>query len=176
MLKTTTFLSNDRVRLYALELCAATLLDYCKGKYTGPMPSKMEAMIQMAEGLHYIHSKRLVHRDIKPGNILISITDPVQLKLGDFGLSKPTDSGGNYSLSGIKGTEDWVAPELLELIKSNKPFIASNVSDIFSLGCVFFYFLVRFHPFGKHGWISINIGNDRPIYWDGTIYQFDLIS
>ena len=162
--------------MYALELCAATLHDYCKGKYKGPMPGRIEALIQMSEGLLYIHSKRLVHRDIKPDNILISYTIPVLLKLGDFGLSKPTDSRGNYSLtSGVKGSENWVAPELLESIKSDKQRNkASFVSDIFALGCVLFYFLVFFHPFGYGTWIATNIANDRPIYWDGTFLKFKI--
>ena len=132
-------------------------------------------MLQMAQGLQYIHWNGFVHRDIKPANVLISSTEPVHLKLGDFGLSKPTDSKGNYSLrSGIKGTEDWMAPELLEFFSKDKQIglvlslqYASNASDIFALGCVFFYFLVFCHPFGYGNFISENIRYNRPVNWDG---------
>ncbi len=66
------------------------LPDANKKKYNGPIPSDRDAFIQMAKGLDYIHSEGLVHRDVKPGNVLISTTDKyVLLKWSDFGLSKP---------------------------------------------------------------------------------------
>ncbi len=165
-------------RLYALELCDGTFHDYCKKRYREEaIPRKLDAMLQMAEGLQYIHSNNFVHRDIKPANILISRTEPVDLKLGDFGLSKQTDSKGKYSLtSGIKGTEDWMAPELLQFFSTDKEeglsrsfYHATNASDIFALGCVFFYFLVFCHPFGPATLITENIRKNLPVNWDGKI-------
>jgi serine/threonine protein kinase len=62
----------------------------------------------MAKGLQYIHSMNLVHRDIKPENMMISITQPVLIKLADFGLCKPVNQRGTFSISGIKGTQYWM--------------------------------------------------------------------
>jgi serine/threonine protein kinase len=74
----------------------------------------------LASGLEYIHSKKLIHRDIKPENVLISIdstTELVTIKWADFGLSKFVNERGTFTLSGIKGTTNYFAPELLKKIK-----------------------------------------------------------
>lgn len=120
------------------------------------MPSSEALSLhEMASGLAYIHQQELVHRDIKEENVLIyKITAEIaQLKISDFGLSKPISRSGNYSLtSGIKGTEHYLSPELLTLLSNNFiniPIIdkkTSVSSDIFALGVVFFSFLTK----GKH--------------------------
>ncbi len=153
-----------------LELCAGTLEQFIKKEYTGPMPSEREVLYQIACGVHYIHSMmQLIHRDIKPDNILISCTDPVVMKISDFGMSKPTSSRGTFDLSsGIKGTENWMAPEILVLVDSNQNELAKEratvKSDIFALGCVFFYFLKEgIHPFGNGVLIPANILQFKPV-------------
>ena len=135
-----------------LELCAGTLEQFIKEEYKGPMPSDEIVLYQIACGVAYIHSKKLVHRDIKPENILISLTDPVMMKISDFGLSKSVNSRGTFSVSGIRGTFDWMAPEFLaKANSSDEEEIAqrgSVKSDVFSTGCVFFYFVTKgIHPF-----------------------------
>jgi serine/threonine protein kinase len=130
------------------------------------MPSDAEVLLQLATGLEHIHSMNIIHRDIKPGNILISKTNPVVMKWADFGLSKPTNSRGSASLSGFRGTKRWMAPEILR----RRPLRGSQQSDIFSTGCVFFYFLTRgVHPFGKNNNddINTNILGDNPVNSNG---------
>jgi serine/threonine protein kinase len=121
--------------------------------------------------LHYIHSRNLVHRDVKPDNILISITTPVQIKLSDFGYVKKVSPQGTFSqTSGLKGTPNWIAPEILELINDESPYETTEdvphgtiQSDTFAAGCVFFYFLTRgSHPFGKGVMIRSNIFTNKP--------------
>ncbi|XP_057370166.1 serine/threonine-protein kinase/endoribonuclease IRE1-like [Daphnia carinata] len=137
----------------ALELCVATLDDYCKGNYTGPMPEEMEAPKQMLEGLAFIHSRNYVHRDVKPNNILISSSGG--LKIADFGFCKLVRSTEAFSMSaaGI-GTAGWMAPELLKNMQDlengrNAALHATTAIDVFSLGCVFFFFFTKgTHPFG----------------------------
>ncbi len=88
------------ISYYAFELCAGSmdqlfLPENNSRKYKGPpLRRQTKVLLQLAEGLAYIHSNRLVHRDIKPANVLISITDPVSLKWADFGLIKETSDGG----------------------------------------------------------------------------------
>jgi serine/threonine-protein kinase/endoribonuclease IRE1 len=116
------------------------------------MPTDEQVLFQLANGLDYIHSRNILHRDIKPQNILISLTKPVQMKYCDFGISKPVNENGSYSLSGMRGTVNWMSPEDLEMINLDvlvELKRGSVKSDIFSAGCVFIFFLLRGkHPFG----------------------------
>lgn len=131
----------------------ATVSDYCTNAYTGKMPSDHDALIQMASGLAYIHSKKFVHRDIKPGNVLIS--QAIELKISDFGFCKSVSSSGSFSTnSGTKGTKIYYAPEWLQLEdkdSTERENIRANVTiDIFALGCVFFKYLTKGkHPFAN---------------------------
>jgi serine/threonine protein kinase len=139
-----------------LELCVGTLKDFCekkKGIHQPPsflLPTDGIVLYQIANGVNYIHSRNLVHRDIKPENILISITisQTVQFKVADLGFVKQITDEGCYSLSAVRGTPMYRAPELLEQSESG-PFSDETIqTDTFSTGCVFFYFRTRgFHPF-----------------------------
>ena len=67
---------------------------------------------QIADGLHYLHSLFIIHRDIKPGNVLVwslSSQDGVDVRLTDYGVSQFSSPLG---LRSVKGTEEYMAPEL----------------------------------------------------------------
>ena len=146
-------------RLYAFELCAASLdqiflPENNSKKYRGPLPSNFQIAFQIAKGLQHIHNNNLVHRDIKPGNILISRPNqkngPVTIKLGDFGLSRTTHSNGEFSNpTADKGTLNFMAPEVFHLSNSTEKK-GTNKSDVFSSGLAFFaLFTGGKHPFGS---------------------------
>ena len=166
-------LNHIGYRYLVLELCAGTLTDFCEMKYNGPeLPPDGLVLYQIANGLHYIHSQNLVHRDVKPDNILISMTTPVRMKLSDFGLVKKTSSRGTFTQqSGLKGTLNWMAPEIFELLNDDSRDTSSKKtphgtiqSDTFAAGCVFFCFLTRGkHPFGKSIQIPGKIVDQNPI-------------
>lgn len=165
-------------RYFAIELCSATLKEYGSGQYKGPIPSEGQGVYQMACGLDYIHSQKLIHRDIKPSNVLISGTKPVQLKWSDFGLSKAMDEPGTFTSNAPKGTYDWMAPEILRDVMDssksgpglNPAAMATTFSDIFSAGCVFFFFLEPpLHPFGHEAQIPFNILEGNPLYLQESI-------
>jgi serine/threonine protein kinase len=150
-----------------LELCAGTLTDYCEKKYNGPeLPPDGIVLYQIANGLHYIHSRNLVHRDVKPDNILISMTTPIQLKLSDFGYVKKISPQGTFTQqSGLKGTLNWMAPEILELMDDSITELPHGTiqSDTFVAGCVFFYFLTGGkHPFGNSVTVPGNVLQNKP--------------
>ena len=147
------------LRFFILELCDGSLQGFFDQDYTRPMPSHVQVLSQLSRGLDYIHSKGLVYCKIKPENILISLTTPVVMKWADFGLTKLTDSSGSVD----NESSFWMAPEVLAQTNKNEICAYSKESDIFSAGCVFFYFLTMAHPFGKKSEIKKNILEGNPI-------------
>ena len=136
-------------RYYAFELCAASLKTWAGGSYTGRMPPELICLYHMACGLEFIHSQKLVHRDISPDNVLISLAGD-RLAISDFGLCKPVSETGSYQFSSkVRGKEMWWAPELIERVEDRANQKRGTIkSDTFAMGCVFYYLLTRGqHPF-----------------------------
>jgi hypothetical protein len=110
---------------------------------SGPLPLADACRIvsEVAKGLAHAHAAGLVHRDIKPGNLMLS--DKGVIKILDFGLVTlpQLDSqitGGDV----VMGTVDYIAPEQAE-----DPRRADARSDIYSLGCTLFELLAGHPPF-----------------------------
>jgi serine/threonine protein kinase len=137
------------------------------------MPPEEEVCLQLAKGLAHIHEKRLIHRDIKPHNVLIwvdSTGGKVVMKWADFGLSKKVNERGTCSNSGVKGTYNWYSPEILKMMpeesdgKTTSRPRGTVKSDVFSAGLVFGYYLLGGdHPFGSEKNIEENIVNNKPV-------------
>lgn len=99
-------------------------------------------MVQLLLAVFHMHSKKILHRDIKTENILVT---EMIVKLGDFGLSKEYDGTSNLEdvASTICGTPDYMAPEV-----SRKQRYGAK-ADIWSLGIVLFQLITKKLPF--HG-------------------------
>ncbi|XP_057763650.1 proline-rich receptor-like protein kinase PERK3 [Salvia miltiorrhiza] len=82
-----------------------------------------------ARGLAYLHERNIVHRDMRPGNILITHDHEALVSWADFGLAKEQDEGAKSS-SGVVGTLGYVAPEYAECGKM------SDKTDVYSFGVV----------------------------------------
>ena len=93
--------------------------------------------IQMSIGLYYIHSKKIIHRDIKTLNIFL--TKNLDAKIGDLGVAKVLEDT-NHANTFI-GTPYYVSPEMCK----NRPY--NEKSDIWALGCILYELLTFNHPF-----------------------------
>ncbi len=127
-----------------MELCKFGDLnnyDYDHPQKFDDLQGKLDIMLQFASGLEYLHENKVVHRDIKPGNILLQ-EDPDQVghaivRISDFGLSyylDPTDSAS--SMSSNVGTQMFKAPEFWAR-RPDEPAHYKKSIDIFSTGLTF---------------------------------------
>ncbi|GMM34708.1 bifunctional endoribonuclease/protein kinase [Saccharomycopsis crataegensis] len=109
-----------------------------------------DILYQMTSGLHHLHKLHIVHRDIKPQNILVtpSKTRDLRVLISDFGLCKKLEPDqSSFRGTTASGTSGWRAPELLMSEMNNSKI--SKMVDVFSLGLVFYYVLsAGQHPFG----------------------------
>lgn len=94
--------------------------------------------VQITMAVDYIHSMKIMHRDIKTGNIFLSKNNVI--KLGDFGIAKVLDSTSDQAKTVI-GTPCYISPEVCE----SKPY--DFKSDIWSMGCVLYELCTFTKPF-----------------------------
>ncbi len=113
----------------------------------GPLPplDAAEFIRQAANGLAHAHAVGLVHRDIKPGNLLLDLKGTV--KILDRGLARFFDESDDDSLTiqhdeRVLGTADFLAPE--QAINSHN---VDSRADIYSLGCTLYFLLTKHAPF-----------------------------
>ena len=110
----------------------------------GTLTSERAARIcaQVAEALGAAHERGIVHRDVKPGNVLLDTRDHAYLS--DFGLVRQTEIDTGITKTGqLTGTVDYVAPEQIR----GEP--VDGRADIYSLGCVLFECLTGEPPFRR---------------------------
>nr|CAD7570828.1 unnamed protein product [Timema californicum] len=92
----------------------------------------------LLSALYYLHSRRVLHRDLKPQNVLMEASGVA--KLCDFGFARNMTTG-THVLTSIKGTPLYMAPELIE----EHPY--DHTADLWSLGCIVYELLVGSPPF-----------------------------
>jgi serine/threonine protein kinase len=141
------FRSGDSLILAMEYVEGLDLARVVKTKGALPVANACSYVHQAALGLQHAHEHGMVHRDIKPGNLMLARkSDRAIVKVLDFGLAKATredqvDSGLTHE-GQMLGTPDFIAPEQIRNAQS-----ADIRADIYSLGCTLFYLLTAGPPF-----------------------------
>ena len=120
-----------------------------------PMPYLQAARLlaPIARALEYAHEEKLIHRDIKPGNILL--TSKGQPMVADFGIAKILDAEGGSTLTSTNvaiGTPEYMAPE--QWLNQISP-----QTDIYALGIVFYELVTGRKPYTADKWC---VAKDAP--------------
>ena len=128
----------------------------------GPIPGDRVRTIasELLGGLGAAHRLGVLHRDIKPGNILL--TDTAQVKLADFGIAKLDDDREDTTIGSVFGTVSYLAPERL----AGQP--ASQSSDVYSVGVVLFEALTGAPAFRAETPLALarSVAHDHPTFTD----------
>ena len=125
----------------------------------------LDIVAQTASALHAAHSAGLVHRDIKPGNLLI--TPEGRVKITDFGIARIADQVPLTATGQVMGTVQYLSPEQA----SGHP--ASPTTDIYSLGIVAYEALAGRRPFTGESQVAIAMAqiNEAPPELPATIAE-----
>jgi DNA-binding beta-propeller fold protein YncE len=110
---------------------------------TGPLPAQrtLSLVHQVADALDAAHARNLVHRDVKPGNVLVDASD--HCYLCDFGLTTQIGVGGTTMTGALRGSLDYLAPE--QIRRDN----VDGRADQYALACVLYELLAGRPPFRR---------------------------
>ncbi len=122
----------------------ATLARHCSPDSLLPVPRVAEYISNCAAALDYAHRRGVIHRDIKPTNIML--TPDGEVKVGDFGIAQRTLDDTTHVM-GMMGTPRYMSPEQLH------DRTLTGQTDLYSLGVVMFELLT-----GRPPWSSTNLG------------------
>ncbi|UXY37778.1 serine/threonine-protein kinase [Streptomyces albidocamelliae] len=119
-----------------------------------PVPAALRIAAQLASALDAAHARDLVHRDVKPGNVLVAkgidSDHPEHVYLTDFGLAKKSLSLTGFTTAGeFVGTLDYVAPERI----AGRP--VDGRADLYSLACVVHEILAGVPPFEREDHLEL---------------------
>jgi serine/threonine-protein kinase len=129
--------------------CAELLRDH------GPMEvdQGVDVITQACRGLDYAHRNGVVHRDVKPGNLLVSDSDVV--KLADFGIARAADQSSITQVGSVLGTAAYLAPE------QARGEEAGPRADLYSLGVVAYQLLTGRLPYEANSLSELALKQQR---------------
>ena len=113
-----------------------------------PVTTALELAMQIARGLSFAHQQGLVHRDVKPQNILLN--GDGQAKVTDFGIARSLDMQHGMTQTGtVLGTSDYIAPEQAQGQRVDEH------TDVYSLGVVLYEMLTNEVPFPGENFVAV---------------------
>jgi serine/threonine protein kinase len=131
--------TDDLVYLVMQCVTGGTLRQRC-GRPV-PVVDAAAAIFQMGQALHHAHQNGIIHRDVKPSNMLVDAEDPRHVLLTDFGIAKLQGILGLTKSGTTIGTPEYMSPEQAE----GKDI--DQRTDVYALGCVLYELLAGRPPF-----------------------------
>jgi serine/threonine-protein kinase len=133
---------RDGACYFTMQLVEGGRLDELARQESLPLRRAAELIATLAHTVHYAHERGILHRDIKPGNVLL---DPAgEPHLTDFGLARLIENDSTVtSTAEILGTPSYIAPE--QAAGTNTP--PTSATDVYGLGAVFYHLLTGHPPF-----------------------------
>ncbi len=126
---------------FSMKLIEGGSLNDHLDRYRGQPRQAVQLMVQVTRAVHYAHQRGILHRDLKPGNILLD--NHGEPHVADFGLAKHLGADATLSQSGaIVGTPSYTSPEQAAARKD-----LSVAADVWSLGAVLYHLLTGRPPF-----------------------------
>ena len=132
-----TWFAAERELVVETELAEGELFEVLEDDGSLPEPEVRAIACQLVSALQYLHARNIVHRDMKPQNILIGANRRV--KIADFGFARRATE--SMVMTSIKGTPLYMAPEVVQ----EKPY--NHTADLWSLGVILFELFVGRPPF-----------------------------
>ena len=129
--------------------CAELLRDHGRME----VDQAVDVITQSCRGLDYAHRNGVVHRDVKPGNLLVSDSDVV--KLADFGIARATDQSSITQVGSVLGTAAYLAPE------QARGEEAGPRADLYSLGVVAYQLLTGRLPYEANSLSELALKQQR---------------
>ena len=137
---------HNRLPYFTMKLASGGSLAQRKEEFAGDWRRIAELVAKLADAVQFAHERGVLHRDLKPGNVLFDEAD--RPYVSDFGLAKLTDAESDLTRSvDLLGTPHYVAPEVAA--RSAKE--ATTASDIYSLGAILYELLAGHPPFEAEG-------------------------
>lgn len=124
---------------YTMELIGGGSLESQIARFRDNPRAAATLVAKVARAVHYAHQRRLLHRDLKPGNILID--EAGEPHIADFGLATKLDAAGAVAGGAMAGSMPWMSPEAVR----GEP--VTTATDVWALGVILYELLTGVRPF-----------------------------
>lgn len=152
---------HDGIPYFTMKLAIGGTLAHRKAEFAGQWRDIAELVATLADAVQFAHEHGVLHRDLKPGNVLFD--DAGRAYVSDFGLAKLTGTESNLTRSvEFLGTPHYVAPE----VAARSARDATTASDIYSLGAILYELIAGRPPFEAEGVPALlkKITEDEPTF------------
>ncbi|CAB4024862.1 serine threonine- kinase ppk4-like [Paramuricea clavata] len=155
---------KDATFLYiVLDLCEETLKEHVCTQSLEYLQNHGPRMInEILSGLEFLHSRNILHRDLKPTNVLVDMED--HMRLADFGISRILNEEETTVFTAAKGSHGWMPAEVIEVINKEEKGRFKKKSDVQVAGMIPFFISTKGeHPFGPVLERMTNISKGNPV-------------